>query len=95
MSLASAKIMQGADNPGLTAGHIVATDESRLGKIYFLRASAKAATADQKAEDCLQAVQWLEKSLSAVEFLKDHPTPGRDDSGWLAEIQNEMAECHR
>jgi non-specific serine/threonine protein kinase/serine/threonine-protein kinase len=93
ISLASAEKMKGAENPQLTPGRIVAMDEFRLGKVYFLMASAKAASARQRAEDCRQAEQWLQKSLPVVEFLKDHPTPGQDDAGWLAEIQHAMADC--
>jgi len=92
-SLDLAEKMKGATNPQLAPGRIAASDEFTIGKVYFLMASAKGASARQRAEDCRQAERWLQKSLPAIEFLKNHPTPQGDDAARLAELQHAMAEC--
>jgi tetratricopeptide (TPR) repeat protein len=92
-SLDSAEKLRSVENPQLAPGRIVATDEFRLGKVYFLMASAKESTARQRVENCRKAEQWFQKGLPAIEFLKDHPTPGQDDTGRPAEVRRFMAEC--
>jgi eukaryotic-like serine/threonine-protein kinase len=93
-SLASVETVPDAKNPQSLAGFVYLSDQYWLGEARAQMASA-AKTRAEKRELCRKAESWFQKCLPGFKVLREHPSPQWRDTGWVADIEKEIAQCER